>query len=402
MRLIALERFEEPSRRCIHELIADDDDTVEVWDLHVPAAERHHDLVEAALLVWGWLTLPLGLTRRWRLLRGCLSMADHRRAALAAAPRWVRRLRADPPDQLVCVSARHFPLATVAAEAVGVPLREVLASSTQYLGEFAYELFAVIPYAHWLHEQGRLEWTVSTADTAALYHFSPRHLELPAARRFVSISELPVGEPHPRQYDRFGGMPSQLDTSRWSPPDYRSRYADPRFVFERPTAVICNKTSEERYLRAGFSVNHIETDVLLRLVAALVPHYTVVYDRPRATDIVNDDAPVFESDDIEAVKAAHPEVLTIQELHAIHPDLGFNELQLRVFAGCRAFVSVVGGSSYLASCFGGTNIVYARTCLELRLGAFRWFPELSGARVLPVATDDELLATVQRELVERP
>jgi hypothetical protein len=67
-----------------------------------------------------------------------------------------------------------------------------------------------------------------------------------------------------------------------------------------------------------------------------------------------------ELDDIDAVKSAFPDVVTIQELHAAHAELTFNELQLRVFAGCGRFVSVVGGASYLASYFGGTNVVYAR------------------------------------------
>ena len=71
---------------------------------------------------------------------------------------------------------------------------------------------------------------------------------------------------------------------------------------------------------------------------------------------------------------AYPDVLTIQELHARHPEIGFNELQLRLFSGCEKFVSVLGGSSYLASYFGGTNVVYARRGWEVACGAYqRWF-----------------------------
>lgn len=399
MRLVALERFAEPSRRCDPELTADPGDVVEAWELHRPAADRRGPVGEAVSAAWAWARVPLGPRARWRLLRACWSMTPHRVAALATVPRWIRALRADPPDAVVCFTARHFPVAPLAAEAAGVPCREVLASATQYLGEFAFELFAVLPYAHWLHQQGRLAWTASTADTAALYFFSPRHVERAVDRRYVQITEYPVGQPGAREYDHLGGMPSHLTTDQWSPPDLRSQYRDDRFRFEKPTAVICNKASDERYFGAGFVVNHLDNDLLLRVVERLVPHFTVVYDRPRASDIVNDHSEVREMGDIEAVQAAHPEVLTIQDLHARHPELGFNELQLRVFAGCEAFVSVLGGASYLASYFGGTNIVLAQRGFEVDDGAYRWFPALSGARVVAVASPAALLEAIDRELV---
>ena len=93
-------------------------------------------------------------------------------------------------------------------------------------------------------------------------------------------------------------------------------------------------------------------------------------------------------------------MLTIQDLHARHPGLGFNELQLRVFAGCQRFVSVLGGSAYLASWFGGVNVVYARRGWEVTSGAYgRWFDRFSGARVVAAATPDELRAAVACELL---
>ena len=115
---------------------------------------------------------------------------------------------------------------------------------------------------------------------------------------------------------------------------------------------------------------------------------------------MNDQQRVGETGDIEALQSRHPDVLTIQELHAHHPELSFNELQLRVFAGCRRFVSVVGGGSYLASWCGGTNVVYARGGWEVECGALEsWFGAFSGARVIPVSSPEQLLAAVDRELL---
>jgi hypothetical protein len=215
------------------------------------------------------------------------------------------------------------------------------------------------------------------------------------------MTEYPVGEIGDRRFDS-DSFPVHLDTSRWSPPPYAERFRDPRFLWTRPTCVICNKTSEENYLGEA-RVNSIDTDLLLALIERLRKRFQVVYDRPRSVDIVNDHQRVGDLGEIEEVVRRHPDVLTIQQLHARHPELSFNELQLRVFAGCRRFVSVVGGSSYLASWFGGTNVVYARGGWEVDCGAFEgWFGAFSGARVVAVSTPEALLAAVDRELLAAP
>ena len=80
-------------------------------------------------------------------------------------------------------------------------------------------------------------------------------------------------------------------------------------------------------------------------------------------------------------------------------DRSFAELQLELFASSERFVSVLGGSSYLASYFGGTNVVYARRGWEVACGAYeRWFHRFSGARVVAASNPRELLRTVEREL----
>jgi hypothetical protein len=97
---------------------------------------------------------------------------------------------------------------------------------------------------------------------------------------------------------------------------------------------------------------------------------------------------------------AGPYVVTIQELHTRHPTLTFNELQLRLYSGSRRFVSVLGGSAFLASYFGGINVVLARRGWEVDCAAYEhWFHRFSGARVVAVRSDHELLQVVQREFL---
>jgi hypothetical protein len=402
VRIAVLERFSEPSRRCdIARLVSDPDDVV-LLDLAVDAGERKPSLAQVTRSLIAWVALREPLRERCKLLLICARMRGTRRAALVRVPGWIEQLRAGEFDQVACYSARRFELVRWFASATGHPCVEQLALGTHFYGEFAFEHLAVIPYAYWLHQQGQLEFTVATADTACFYYFSPNHTEVSTPRTFIRIREYPVAD---LDADAAGqiGFPRVLDTTRWRPPPYREVYADDgRFRFPKPIVIVCNKANEEPYEPGRFAVNYLDTDLLLTLLHELTPRFTVVYNRPRAADIVTDHAEIRELGDIEAVKREFPEVLTIQELHAEHDDLTFNELQLRLFATCERFVSVLGGASYLASYFGGTNIVYAKSGWEVDCDAYNgWFHLFSGARVVAVATPDDLLRTVRAELLDR-
>lgn len=399
MSVAALERFADPSRRCEPGHIADRVTDVQIWNL---PGFRNQPLDLARSVpgaVADWLTGDIPPGDRRKLLRACLCTGGARLGALARAPDLYRRARAGEVDRLACFSSKSFGLAGALAEATRAPADEVISRGTQYFGEFAFELLAVLPYAYWLHRNGQLDFTASTSDTRCLYYFSPRHEERPGPRRYVPISEYPVGRPGSVRYDRKA-FPARFDSRRWLPPPYREVYRNDRFRFGRELCVVANKTSSERYLRRGFAVNSIGTDLLLAVIGRLGSRYQVVYSRPRASDIVNDHQSVREAGDIAAVKRTYPDVVTIQELATDNPDLSFNELQLNLLASCGRFVSVLGGGSYLASYFGGTNVVYARRGWEVSCAAFEnWFDRFSGARVVAASTPAELLRAVERELL---
>lgn len=399
MKVAALERFADPSRRCEPGRIAERAAEVQVWNLP-SLSNRPLDLARSLPgAVANWLSGDIAAGERRRLLAACLRTEGARAGALARAPDLYRRARDGEIDRVACFSAKGFGLARLIAEAAGAPADELISRGTQYFGEFAFELLAVVPYAYWLHRRGALEFTVSTPDTRCLYYFSPRHQERASPRRYVPITEYPLGRPGRVCYDRKA-FPARFDSSRWMPPPYREVYSNDRFRFGRESCVVANKTSSERYLRRGFMVNSLDTELLLAVIGRLRDHYQVIYSRPRAADIVNDHQSVREAGDIEAVKRRYPDVVTIQELAADNPDLSFNELQLNLLAGCERFVSVLGGPSYLASYFGGTNVVYARRGWEVSCGAFEnWFDRFSGARVVAAGTPAELLNAVERELL---
>ncbi len=395
--IAALERFAETSRRCEPAIAASD--AMIVWNLPAPLRDPVTFLRETPGAVVDWITVPTSMRERARLLHACLDTGGARLGAVLRAPTLLRQVRAREVDAVACFSAKDFALARLLATETGLPCRETLAQGTQYFGEFAFELLAVVPYAYWLASEGRLASTVSVPGTRCLYWFSPHHEERATARRYVPITEYPLGVAGTLRYDRKA-FPEALDTRRWLPPPFRSVYRDDRFRWAKPTCVVGNKTTDEHYLWHRAPTNFIPNDLLLTLIGALRTRYQVVYNRPRAVDIVNDHQAIRETGDIEAVARAFPDVLTIQALHALHPDLGYNELQLRLYAGCERFVSVLGGGSYLASYFGGTNVVYAKRGWEVTCGAYeRWFDRFSGARVVAAASPDQLLRVVERELL---
>lgn len=397
MRIAALERFSDDSRRLDPKRVAADGDEVTRWDLPSPLESPLTCLRATPSALAAWLSMHNGDRRR--LLRACAQTGGARVGALLRAPELLARVRRGEVDAIGAFSDKHFGLASFLATELGRECRTLLEHGTQYFGEFAFELLAVIPYAYWLHEQDRLEFTVSTADTRALYYFSPSHEERDVPRNYVPITEYPLGERGGIRYDRKA-FPRDLETTRWRPPPYKSVYADDRFRWEREPCIVCNKYSDEQYLWYRGPANFIDTETLLALIDKLRRRYQVIYVRPRANDIVNDHQAIHEIGDIDAVTRAYPDVLTIQQLQSAHPELSYNELQLRLFASCERFVSVLGGSSYLASYFGGRNVVLARRGWEVACDAYRrWFHLFSGARVVPVSRSSDLPAAVERELL---
>ncbi len=396
-RVAVLERFADPSRRysSSEHLAASGQMIYDLFGIRglLPAVPR-------ALAGWlGPRTAPFRTKRG--LLRACMQSRGTRTTRLGAlvfAPELIRNVRRGEIASIATFSRKGFPLADFLSDKTARPPDELLAHGTQYFGELAFELLAVIPYAYWLHTKGQLEFTSSTQDTRCFYGFSPKHTEVPVLRNYIPITEFPIGEMDPNGYDR-GAFPAQLDEEKWAPPPYKAMYRNDDFVWQRESCVISNKTSIERPGDEA-PINYLSNDLLLEVIGRLRRTYQVIYNRPRFRDIPSDGAPPRERGDIEAVKDAFPDVFTIQELAADHPELTFNELQLKVYADCSKFVSVLGGGSYLASYFGGTNVVYARSGWEVSCGAYEnWFHRFSGAKVVSAGSGDDLLRAIDRELL---
>ena len=312
-------------------------------------------------------------------------------------------------DLLFCYSSKGFYLVSFIADFLGIKYEEYIGSGVQYFGEFGFELFAIIPYAYWLHVNRRLEFSASAKDTKCLYYFSPDHEEPSEKRSYVPITEYPAGA-----MTRFGAdvprFPELLDAGKWIPPPYKRVYENERFRWDKDICIICNKYTMEHISHAeGIAyyltrkrgiINFLSIAALCEIVKLLSGRYQIIYNRPLPENIVTDHQESCDMNDFEILKDRFPGVLTLQELLKENLDLSYNQLQLQLFANCEHFISVQGGSSYLASYFGGKNIIFAKEGWEVQCNAYRnWFHRFSGARIFPVNNDQDLIDTVKREFL---
>jgi hypothetical protein len=418
MRIAVIERFSDVSRNCDVDRVGADEDDIRFLRLgagerlartSLPAGGSPESSAWTAAkpppLLWRCLRSLAGILsdaglsggQKGRLVASALATRGAPFTALAGAHDAVRLLRAERFDRIDCFSTRGFPLVPFLSGLFRVPYRDYLSGGTRYFGEFAFELLAVVPYAYWLHRNGRLGFTQACADTRCLYYFSPAHEEIAQRRSYVPVTDYPGARTARMRWDAHA-FPEHLDVAKWMPPPYKSTYRNAAFRWPKELCIVCNKYTSEPSVPFRGPVNFLPVPVLLGLLELLAPRYQVVYVRPTAQDIVGDHQAIGDLGEFEAIRSRFPDVLTIQQIHAAHPELSFNELQMRLFANCERFVSVLGGAAFLASYFGGTNIVYARAGWEVSCNAYaNWFHLFSGAKVIRARTHRQLRDIVRRE-----
>ena len=250
--------------------------------------------------------------------------------------------------------------------------------------EFGYELIAVLPYAYWLYENHKLEYTVGCTDTQALYYFSSEHRENYKFRGWkMSKQFFSFG------YDNAWIHVSQLNTSKFKPPPYKEYYKNTQYQFPKPLLVICNKYTIEW---KQFPLNYYPLEVLAQIFDLLQDSYQIIYNN-MSFDGVQDVNATLPFGDIEMIRAKYPKVLLIQDIAT----RSYNETQLKVYANCNKFLTLNGGNTILASYFGGDNIVFTKKCQELTIGSYeKWYHLFGGAKMHVVSDYKSLINKVKR------
>jgi hypothetical protein len=255
--------------------------------------------------------------------------------------------------------------------------------------EFGYEMLSALPYAYCLQDKGMLEKTISIKDSRELYYFSENHEEAKIQRSWHNMSDALQAE-IPNIYIHL----ESLDWFRFKTPPYKEVFKNDRFRYDKPVVVITNKYNVEW---SDKPYNYLDIATLRKLFRMLRQDYQVIYNHMTKDMGYDDHAESLDLGEFDMIGNEFPEVLTIQRLMKENPDLSYNGLQLRLYANCEKFISVQGGSSILASFFGGQNIIYAAKGKELECGSYwNWYHKISGCKVSVTNNYDQLLGSVNK------
>ena len=282
--------------------------------------------------------------------------------------------------------------------------------------EFGIELVLAVPYAYWLHKQGKLEKVITSKGMKPFYYFC-KNVEERFSHRTIDnavagLNELPNNWIHHNSEVVFGKDYSELseedkisangvlDYSQWTPPPYREHYKNEEFKFDdRPLVFVSNKFNLEH---GEAPYGYFDVECLYNIFSYLTDvGYSVIYKR--ATN--KEKGLSIDQNEINSVNLGYNDILAnvtgrgvisdrqlpqmmdnVYLFDDIKSKYSYNEKQLKIMANCEGFISVCGGNSILSSYFGGSMISYVHKGTELRPGYFgenSYFRKLSNAKIIP-------------------
>jgi hypothetical protein len=248
-------------------------------------------------------------------------------------------------------------------------------------GEFGPELQFVLPHAYWHYKNGTLKATRSTKDMGEFYFFSPDHKVAFDLRSNEGNYNFDV--PRVLYSHRY-------DMKKWLRVPLKEHYQNDTYVFEKPTLIVANRYNMEW---DGPPISFLSIEMLRFIFDSFKDDYTIVYNRPGAQHITMDNSEIYELNEIGWIKENYPEVVLMHDLYEENKANvnNFNHLQLLVYANAKNFISTHGGTSVLASYFGGTNVILSKHGPEHTFGCYHsLYPMLSGARIFHAKTDEQL------------
>lgn len=259
-----------------------------------------------------------------------------------------------------------------------------------YNGEFGQELLFVLPFAYWHYKNGTLKSTHSCKFTKELYFFSPDHVEEFDSRTNEGNYNFEI----PRIL-----YSHDYNIDKWLAVPLKQHYQNEIYKFEKPLLIIANRYNMEW---DGPPVSFFDIPTLDYIVSSLKNDYTIVYNRPRPENIIEDNSETYDLNEFEWLVDAHPEVILLEDLYKENRGNAnnFNHLQLMVYANSNHFVSIHGGTATLASYFGGVNLILSKQGGEHHFNCFHeLFPKLSGATILHAKTNEEVEGYIQQHFM---
>ena len=264
--------------------------------------------------------------------------------------------------------------------------------------EFGIELALALPYAYWLHEQGKLEKVITSKGMKPFYYFCDDVEEKYDFRtidnQVAGLNSLPNSwiygnEKNAELYkddwehwesfrnvDRGCGI---LNYEKWKMPNYNNQYKNDKFELEKPFIVVANRYNWEH---GKPPVGHFNIKCLYDIFNYLTDSgYMVVYKRPNNTEFPLDQnefntlkSGVRLTAEVEGIGTMtdydlvnqYDDVWLFDEILKEHSDYNYNELQLNLFSNAEGFIGISGGSTLLLNLFQKPTITYLYNSSDLR------------------------------------
>lgn len=285
--------------------------------------------------------------------------------------------------------------------------------------EFAHELVLAIPYAYWLHTQGKLESIITSKGMAPFYYFCDNVIEKFNSRTLVNdiagINDLPnswlhhnspkvtgkaYGELTIEEQHNVNGV---LDYTQWIPPNYKEQYAGKNFI-NKPYIVISNNFNIESGNHISHSKRYFNIEALYNIFNILSDKgYTIVYKRPNNTEFTLDENEIASRLQNLSLKANvsgigeitdydlceyFDNVINLNKIYPKYPEYSYNEFQLRIFANASGFITPNGGGGILCGYFDSPVVMHVPSGKEIKPGYLTntnsYYNKLSNNKLYPV------------------
>ena len=264
--------------------------------------------------------------------------------------------------------------------------------------EFASELVCIIPYAHWLHKEGKLEKVITSTGMKSFYYFCD---DVEEQYKFRTLDNLNSGlEKVPNNWvhhnaeavtgkdyselteEEQNNMNGVLDYRKWSPPPYKDYYQTDEFNHLKPYIVVNNNYNIEYGKPISESLRFFDIKTLYDIFNYLTySGYIVIYKRPNNTEFAPDhnEIETLNRNISLTAKVEGQGIITDYELCEYYNDVinmnkmkeeysqcTYNDFQLKLFSSADGFVTTNGGGGILCSYFKKPVVMYVPHGKELR------------------------------------
>ena len=264
--------------------------------------------------------------------------------------------------------------------------------------EFASELVCIIPYAHWLHKEGKLEKVITSTGMKSFYYFCDDVEEQYKFRTLDNLNsglekvpnnwvhhnaEAVTGKDYPElSEEEQNNMNGVLDYRKWSPPPYSEYYKTDEFKFDKPVVVVNNNYNIEYGKPISESLRFFDIKTLYDIFNYLIDNgYTVIYKRPNNTEFApdhNEIETLNRNISLTAEVEGHGiitdyelceyynDVINMNKMKEEYSQCTYNDFQLKLFSSADGFVTTNGGGGILCSYFKKPVVMYVPHGKELR------------------------------------